>query len=693
MKSMKLIIPSLMVIGLVACSGKTDEKKVDNTQAEVTQTLPAQPILGDFGIAMQYIDESVQPGDNFFKYVNGKWLEENEIPADKSSYGSFNALRDESQANVHKIIEKAAAEDAAPGTDEQKVGDFYAAFMDTDSIEAAGLAPIQADLDRLQGVENKAEVATLMGDPSLSIRTPMAPYVGVDLKNPTAYIVYMTQSGLGLPNRNYYFDEGEKSDAIRAGYIKYLTTLMTELGMENPAERAQKVFDFEKSLAEPQWKPEKRRDRSLTYNKMSLEELKAYAEGFPFDPMLKAAGLSDQTEFVIREKDAFKGMANAFAKADLNVLKDYMTVGYVSGKSAYLPKKFDEANFAFYGTTLRGTPEQQVRWKRAVDQIDGRMGEIVGKVYVEKYFPEESKEKMDALIKNLRAAFKDGINNLDWMGEETKVEAQDKLAKFNPKIGYPDKWTDYSTLSIDKTDLIGSVKSSDVWEWKKDVDKLGGPIDRDEWGMNPQTVNAYYNASLNEVVFPAAILQPPFFDPNADAAVNYGGIGAVIGHEMGHGFDDQGRKTDGTGLQRDWWTEADGKAFSERADALVAQYNGFEPLPGEHINGKLTLGENIGDLTGLQMAYNAYKKSLNGKEAPIIDGLTGDQRFFLAFGQIWQVKFRDEALSNQLKTDPHSPGEFRANGIVRNFDAWYKAFNVTPDNALYLPPEKRVKIW
>ena len=687
MKSLKLIIPSLMVIGLVACGGNSDEPEVTDTQAEVTETVPASPKLGEFGVAMEYVDETVDPGDNFFQYVNGKWLEQTQIPADKSSYGSFNILRDESQAHVREIIEEAAATDAAPGSDEQKIGDFYAAFMDTEAIEAAGLEPIQADIDRIQSAESKDDVAALMGDPALGIRAPMVPYVGVDLKNPEAYIVYMTQSGLGLPNRDYYFDEGEKSDAIRAGYIDYLTTLMTELSMENPEERAQNIFEFEKTLAEPQWKPEKRRDRSLTYNKMTLDELKSYAEGFPFDPMLDAASLSGQTEFVIREKDAFKGMAKAFAEADLDVLKDYMAAGYVSGKSAYLPKRIDDANFAFYGTTLRGTPEQQVRWKRAVDQIDGRMGEIVGKVYVEKHFPEESKEKMDALIENLRGAFKEGITNLEWMGEETKVEAQDKLAKFNPKIGYPDKWTDYSTLEVDRNDLIGTAKSASAWEWKKDIDKLGGPIDRDEWGMNPQTVNAYYNASLNEIVFPAAILQAPFFDPNADAAVNYGGIGAVIGHEMGHGFDDQGRKTDGTGLQRDWWTEEDGEAFSERSDALVAQYAAFEPLPGENINGSLTLGENIGDLTGVQMAYNAYKRSLNGEEAPVINGLTGDQRFFLAWAQVWQIKFRDEALSNRLKTDPHSPGEYRANGIVRNFDAWYDAFNVTPENDLYLPPE------
>ena len=377
----------------------------------------------------------------------------------------------------------------------------------------------------------------------------------------------------------------------------------------------------------------------------------------------------------------------------MDVLRDYLTVGLLSNNAGLLPKRIDEAQFAFYGATLRGQEQQRERWKRGVQQVNGLMGELVGKVYVDQHFPPESKRQMQELVENLRAAFKDGIDGLEWMGEDTKKQAQYKLAKFNPKIGYPDKWESYDGLSVDRDDVMGTIKSARIWNLKDELSKLGAPIDRDEWGMTPQTVNAYYNSTLNEIVFPAAILQAPFFDPAADPAVNYGGIGAVIGHEMGHGFDDQGRKSDGDGVQRDWWTEDDAKAYEARAGALADQYSAFEPLPGEPINGRLSLGENIGDLTGVTMAYEAYKRSLGGKPAPVIDGITGDQRFFMAWAQVWAIKWREEALRAQIKNGPHSPGEFRANGIVRNIDAWYEAFNVQPGDAMYVRPEKRVKIW
>jgi len=691
-----LLAPSLvaLTLSLAACNNAgTDSGNKDTAKVETVTAKNAKPVLGAYGIATDNMDTSVKPGDNFFKYVNGTWLKNTEIPADKSSYGSFTELRDLSDERVKVIIEEAAAKDAAPGSEEQKIGDFYAAFMDMDAINAAGLAPIAADLAKIDAVTSKEEVAALMGDPSMGIRAPVGGWVDVDAKDVDNYIFYMTQSGLGMPNRDYYLDEGEKSDELRAAYMAYLRAMLTAAGDENPLGSARKVMAFETSMARVHWTPTKRRNRSLTYNKMSLEELKSYAMGFPWDDMLEASGLSTQNEFVIRENDAIRGLARIFGRADLDVLKAYMKAHYIGGMSAYLPSEIDDKRFAFYGKALSGTEVQQERWKRAVGQIDGTMGEMVGKVYVEKHFPPVAKQEMDKLIENLRAAFKDGIDNLDWMDPATKVEAQDKLAKFNPKIGYPEEWTDYSELKVDRDDLIGTIKSANVWSWNDNIGKLGGPIDRGEWGMNPQTVNAYYRPSLNEIVFPAAILQAPFFDPAADPAVNYGGIGAVIGHEMGHGFDDQGRKTDGNGEQRDWWTEEDGKAFESLSGALGEQYDAFEPLPGENLNGKLTMGENIGDLTGVTMAYAAYKRSLGGKDAPIIDGTTGDQRFFLAYGQIWQRKFREEALRTQIKNGPHSPGEYRANGIVRNFDAWYEAFDVQPGDALYLPPEKRVKIW
>jgi len=602
-------------------------------------------------------------------------------------------LGDLSTERVKGIIETAAAKKAAVGTEEQKIGDFYAAYMDVDAINAAGLTPVQADLKTIADVASREDAAALMGDPRMGIRAPVGGWVDVDVKDIENYIFYIGQSGLGMPNRDYYFDEGEKSDGLRAGYVDYLEQMLGFAGRDNPRARAEAVMAFETAMAKSHWTPEKSRDRSLTYNKMSKAELNTYAKGFPWEAMLSASGLNGESTFIVRQNDAIQGLAKTFGETDLDVLRDYMSASYLGGMAAYLPSNIDSARFEFFGKKLRGTEVQRDRWKRAVGQVDSYMGEMVGKVYVAEYFPQNSKKQMDDLVENLRAAFKDGIDNLEWMGAETKVQAQDKLAKFNPKIGYPDEWTDYSTLSVDRGDLIGTVKSANGWQWDDMLSKLGGPIDRGEWGMNPQTVNAYYRPSLNEIVFPAAILQAPFFDPHADAAVNYGGIGAVIGHEMGHGFDDQGRKTDGNGEQRDWWTESDGKAFTERSDTLVAQFDGFEALPGEFVNGRFTLGENIGDLTGITMAYNAYKRSLNGKEAPVIDGLTGDQRFFLSYGQIWQRKFRDEALSNRLKSDPHSPGEFRANGIVRNFDAWYEAFNVQPGDALYLPPEKRVRIW
>ena len=678
-----------LALSLAACQPSSDS----NTNTSTSQTAPQKAKLGSFGVALENMDKSVKPGDNFFQYVNGTWLDNTEIPADKSNYGSFNILADLSSERVKGIIEAASATQAPGGSEEQKIGDFYAAYMDVDAINAADLKPIQGDLEKIANIASRTEAAALMGDPRMGIRAPVGGWVDVDVKDIDNYIFYMSQSGLGMPNRDFYFDEGEKSDALRAAYVDYLEKMLTFAGRDNPRARAEKVMAFETAMAESHWTNEKSRNRSLTYNKMTKAELKDYAKGFPWDAMLGASGLGGQSSFVIRQNDAIQGLAKTFGEADLDVIRDYMSASYVGSMASYLPSEIDNARFDFYSRALRGTEVQRDRWKRAVSQIDGFMGEMVGKVYVTKYFPEESKRQMDALVENLRAAFKDGIDNLEWMGEETKVQAQDKLAKFNPKIGYPDEWTDYSGLKVDRNDLMGTVKSANAWQWEDMISKLGGPIDRGEWGMNPQTVNAYYRPSLNEIVFPAAILQAPFFDPNADPAVNYGGIGAVIGHEMGHGFDDQGRKTDGNGEQRDWWTEEDGKAYESRAAQLAAQYSEFEPLPGLNLNGRLTLGENIGDLTGITMAYKAYRRSLGGKDAPVIDGLTGDQRFFLAYGQIWQRKFREEALRTQVKNGPHSPGEFRANGIVRNFDAWYEAFDVQPGDALYLPPEKRVRIW
>ena len=692
MKFYHLMVSSLLVLSITSCNNASHDKLTDSAKAIEQAKAPTKAVLGSYGIATENIDSSVKPGDNFFKYVNGIWLKNTEIPADRSRYGSFSILRDKSEIRVREIIENAASK-SDPSVDEKRIGDFYNAYLDQTTIEAKGIMPLKDDLNKIQRAKTHNDIAALMMDIEMGLDTPISPFVYIDAKDNEKYIVYMTQSGLGLPNRNYYFDESEKGKGLLESYIGYLATMLTEAGVQDAKERAENVLGFETALAEGHWEPVKRRNRDLIYNKMNRDNLKTLAPGMPWDQIFESTGLGNQDTIIVREKSAIVNAAEVFEATPIGVLKDYLTISLISNHADYLPARIDNAKFDFFGRTLRGQEEQRPRWKRATTAINGSLGEVVGKVYVKTYFPPESKIQMIDLVENLRKAFKDGIDNLEWMGEDTKKQAQYKLRKFNPKIGYPDQWELYQGLEINPKDLIGTAKNVRVWEWKDNIGQLGKPIDREDWGMTPQTVNAYYNSILNEIVFPAAILDAPFFDPHADAAVNYGGIGAVIGHEMGHGFDDQGRKSDGDGIQRDWWTEADAKKYTARADSLATQYSEFEPLPGENLNGKLGLGENIGDLTGVTMAYEAYKRSLKGKKAPVIDGITGDQRFFMAWAQVWAIKWKDEALSTQIKNGPHSPGEFRANGIVRNFDPWYEAFDVQPGDALYLPPEKRVKIW
>ena len=652
----------------------------------------SEAVLGSFGVATKNIDPTVTPGDNFYEYVNGGWLKTMEIPSDKSRFGAFNALSDQAESRVRQIIETAASK-SRPSADEKRIGDFYNVYLDTDNIEDQGLGPIATDLERIRSAKTHEDILVLMTDSKMGLDSPVSPYIYIDAKKNDEYIVYLTQSGLSLPNRDYYFDDTEKGQKILSGYRDLAETMLSEAGVENAGDRAKTVLAFETALAEGHWTRVKQRNRDLTYNKMSLTELAAMAPGVNWKMMMTSMGLGGQDTVIVNQPTAIENAAKVYANTSVEVLKDYLTVSLMNEHASYLPARIDEASFDFFGKTLRGQEEQRPRWKRAVSAVNGTLGEVVGKVYVKEHFPENSKKQMNVLVENLRGAFKEGINGLEWMGEDTKIQAQYKLQKFNPKIGYPDKWESYDGLKVDGDDLIGTIQSARAWEWEDELSQLGQPIDRDEWGITPQTVNAYYNPILNEIVFPAAILDAPFFDPNADAAVNYGGIGAVIGHEMGHGFDDQGRKSDGDGVQRDWWTQSDAEAYEERAKLLADQYSAFEPLPGENLDGRLGLGENIGDLTGVTMAYAAYRKSLNGKEAPVIDGYTGDQRFFMAWAQVWAIKWKEKALSAQIKNGPHSPGEFRANGIVRNFGPWYDAFDVQPSDAMYIPPEKRVKIW
>ncbi|MGZ8287971.1 MAG: M13 family metallopeptidase [Telluria sp.] len=658
----------------------------------------AKPAVGPVsGIDVQYIEPTVRAQDDFFVHLNGKWLKATEIPADKSSWGSFAKLRDDTQPQLLALIEGAQKDkNKKMGTETQKIGDLYASFMDQQRLEKLGYKPLSGELQRIRGLKDKKAVPALMAHLSqISVPVPYAIYIGQDARASTKYAAYVTQSGLGMPDRDYYLKkDDDKLIAIRAKYEQHVAKTLAMAGHKNAAEAARAIVAFETQLAEVQWTKVDNRDPVKRYNKTEVAKLGELTPGYDWKAALSAAGIANKVDYVIVNQPSYlKGFNDVLAKTDLATLKSYFEWQLLRSYSEYLSKDFVDADFAFYGTTLTGVTEQRPRWKNGVSTVEGSMGEAVGKLYVEKHFPAERKARMEVLVKNLMEAYKQSIDTLDWMGPDTKKEAQAKLAKFTPKIGYTSKWRDYSSLTIDKDDLVGNIMRARTFGYKRNVNKLGKPIDRAEWGMTPQTVNAYYSSTMNEIVFPASILQPPFFDMRADDAVNYGAIGAVIGHEISHGFDDKGSQSDGDGNLRDWWTAEDRAKFQAKADMLVKQYSAFSPIPGYNVNGALTLGENIGDNSGVAIAYKAYKLSLGGKEAPVIDGLTGDQRFFMGFGQVWRSKMRDEAQIVQVKTDPHSPGQFRANGTMRNQPGFYEAFGVKEGDKMYLAPQERVTIW
>jgi predicted metalloendopeptidase len=689
-----LLTTALFGASALALSG-CGEADVETSRAGTVQTDAEQaqqgPELGVFGVETADMQTEVDPGDDFYQYVNGAWLDSFEIPAERSSYNSFTRLFERSEERIRTIIEESAEADAEDGTLEQKIGDYYAAFMDTDAINSAGLAPIQDELSAYAAAETHEDLVELMLNPAYAAPSPFGAYVSIDAKQPDKHSVYIGQSGLGLPDRDYYLTEqfADKAEAYEA----YLAQMLTFAGAENPEEAAAEVFAFEKALAEVHWSRAERRQRDKTYNKYTLAQLEEMAPGLPWASMMETLGADGEEYYIVSTPSAIEGSAEIFRDTPVETLKNYLTARAISSYASVLPEEIDNANFAFYGTELSGTPEQRPRWKRGVSAVNGSMGEAVGKVYVERYFPEDSKRQMDELVANLRVAFAERLENLDWMSEETKAEAKAKLDAFTPKIGYPNEWTDYSDLDVVEGDPVANLRSARVFGFEENWSKLGEPIDPEEWGMTPQTVNAYYSSTRNEIVFPAAILQAPFFDPEADLAVNYGGIGAVIGHEIGHGFDDQGRKSDGSGALRDWWTAEDAARFEEKTKVLGAQYATYEPIEGFPINPDLTMGENIGDLGGLSMAYSAYKLATEGQDVPVIDGFTGDQRFFMAWAQVWKGLYRDEALKQQVASDSHSNGKFRVNGVVRNMDPWYEAFEVSEEDELYLAPEERVSIW
>jgi len=694
LRSFKILNAMLLAVCLAACTSKPSQEKsvaaVVNAPAPPAAQYP-KATIGAVGLDLSAGKPQVKPGDDFNVYASGTWFDQFQIPADHSSFGAFNELDELSKKRVHEIIEHAAASQSAVGTPAQKIGDYYAAYMDQAAIEANGLTPVQDDLKRISAAKSRKDIATLFGLPGFASLFDLD--LPPDLRNPDRYSVVISQSRLGLPDRDYYLKDDPKLSDIREKYTAYVEKILQLAGVAGPHAQARDIMAFETHVAKLQWPIEKRRDVDKAYNPRTKTQLVAYAPGFPWQSFFTASEVGSRQELVLSEIDAIKGLAALFNRTPLPTLRAYLTFHYLSDHAPYLPKRFDDARFDFYGRTLRGQPQQRERWKRAVDEVNESLGEQVGQLYVEKYFPPESKAMMQQLVANLRAALSERIDQLSWMTPQTQARAHEKLATFTPKIGYPDRWKDYSGLEVKRNDLLGNVRRAAVWHWRYQVARLDEPVDRAEWQMTPQEINAYYNPLNNEIVFPAAILQPPFFDPQADAAVNYGGIGAVIGHEIGHGFDDQGRKFGPDGSLKDWWTQQDAAEFTKRVQRLIAQYSAYEALPGLHVNGANTVGENIGDLGGLNMAYHAYQLSLKGQPAPVIDGLTGDQRFFLSWAQVWRTKYRDGVLREIVMSDVHSPAQFRVNGPLPNIDAWYQAFHIQPGDKLFIAPADRVSIW
>lgn len=687
MKKITLLAATVSVaLGLVACS-PADKSTSAPVASEQTQALKS-------GIDLAAVNQDVRAQDDFFAHVNGTWLNQTEIPADKSRYGMFNVIYDDTQERLKALIQESANAGSSADANTQKLGAMYNSYMNVEKVNELGLTPLQPVLDEIAAVENKEQVAAQISELyRLGVEGPFGFFVYPDAQDPTTYGIWLYQSGLTLPDRDYYFKEEEKYVEFRKATEQYMADLLSKAGHANPQQAASNIMALETRIAEKHLSRVESRDAEKNYNKRSAEEVNALFGEFAFDEYAKAGGVAQAENLIVRQLPYFESFSELFANTDVQTWKDYMTFKTLDEYAPRLSQEFVDLNFDFHGKTLSGIPEQRPRWKRAVSATSSTLGEVLGQQYVAKYFTPEAKAKMDDLVQNLIAAYGESIKELDWMTEETKVAALEKLSKFTPKIGYPDKWRDYSSLELKDDELVGNYLRSNEFEHAYQTSRIGQQVDPSDWGMSPQTINAYYSPTRNEIVFPAGILQAPFFDMNADDAVNYGAIGAVIGHEIGHGFDDQGSKYDGDGNLRSWWKEEDRVAFDKRGKKLVEQFNQFEPIEGLNVNGELTLGENIGDLAGVTIGYRAYKKSLNGQEAPVIDGLTGPQRFFMGYAQVWRGKYREDALRSRLLSDPHSPGEYRVNGIVGNVDAFYEAFDVKEGDGMYIKPEDRVKIW
>jgi predicted metalloendopeptidase len=688
---MRWSLPLAFSVALAACANPPKAPEPVAVPPAAAEA-PAAPALSS-GLFLENFDKAVRPQDDLYRFVNGTWLARTEIPADKSNYGTFTKLQDDAEADLRVIVEEAAAANAPAGSDQQLIGDFYSSFMDEAAAEKRGFAPLEPELARIDAIGNRKQLLEYLGRAQMIVVTnPIGAYIQPDAKRPDVYTIYADQSGLGMPERDYYLSKDARFTEIRGKYEQHIAKVFALAGRKDGAAAAKRVMAFETRLAKASWAPVDLRDVDKTYNPFDVAGAMQATPGVDWAAWLESMGIRHD-QLIVGQPSYFKELGKALNDVPLATWRDYLKLRVIDDFSPYLSQAFVDEHFDFYGRTLSGTPQLKPRWKRGLDQTETSMGDLLGKEYVKRHFPPEAKQRMDALVANLLKAFEVSIDELEWMGPETKQQAHEKIRNFTVKIGYPEKWKSYDGLVTTRDDLVGNVQRAREVNVKRELAKLGKPIDKTEWFMTPQTVNAYYNPLANEIVFPAAILQPPFFDMKADDAVNYGGIGAVIGHEISHGFDDQGRKFDGKGMLRDWWTSADNERFMARANMLVKQYDAFSPLPGMNVNGQLTLGENIGDLSGLAVAYKAYKLSLDGKPAATLDGFTGDQRFFIGWGQVWARNYRDDELRKRLKTDPHSPSEYRANGILRNLPAFQQAFDVKPGDRMYLPPEQVVRIW
>ncbi len=677
---------------LAACgqNNNVSQSSVDEAASDVAGV----EVEKHSGLLIENMNKEVRPGDDFNAFVNGTWINTTEIPADRASNSVGLIVHEQATANVKTIIEEAADGDFAKGSDEQKVGALYASYMDMETRNRLGVTPLESEFAKIAALENHEQLAVYFAEANkIGIDLPFALAQYVDFKNPNTYMMYTWQAGLGLPDREYYFEEGERSEEIRNAYLSHMEQMFVKAGIVDGKNAAEMIMALETRMAAEHMKKEQTRDMVALYNKIPLVELPDLMPDFAWDAYLSTAAISDIDGLVVTQLDHMRALNDIIKTTDINDWKTYLTWKVLNGNASLLDAALDQQSFEFYSKTLRGIEQPLPRWKRAVGNVNDNLGEVVGKVYVARHFPPEAKQQMLELVNNLIKAYEISIKGLDWMGDETKAQALDKLSKFTPKIGYPDNWEDYTRLEIESGDLVGNMQRSAMFVYEKNLARQGGPVDKSEWGMTPQTVNAYYNPPLNEIVFPAAILQPPFFDLGADDAVNYGSIGAVIGHEIGHGFDDSGSTFDGDGVLRNWWTDEDKTEFEKRTAKLIEQYSAFKPFDDLNVNGEFTLGENIGDLGGLSIALLAYKLSLAGNEAPVMDGYTGEQRVFIGYGQGWLGKSRDEALRQQINTDPHSPRQYRVNGVVRNISEFYEVFDVAETDALYLAPEERVKIW